>query len=193
MANNKNIHDVAELNRFATREWKKVISFLKNRWGINEEDSKDIFQESFIVLYKNIQAGELENMTSSLSTYFISICRNKALEFLRKSGKCVNIENEMSMSLIDREIQYDKIEDLLALDDCDEAIRFRKEEIVRTIVENLPSPCNELLWGFYRDHLSMESLAEMFNYNSERVVRVIKHRCCEKFRNKYKELCKKIF
>ncbi len=90
----------------------------------------------------------------------MSICRNKALEMLeRLSAKSVNVDSEMSLSLMDGEVQSEKIEALLALDNGDEAIEAQKEELVRTIVKDLPSPCNELLWGFYRDNLSMKSLA----------------------------------
>lgn len=193
MVNKNNISDINDLNRFASSQWSKALAFLKNRFGIDEDDCKDIFQESFIVLYNNIQTGKLDNMTASLSTYFMSICRNKALEMLRGSAKSVNVDSEMSLSLMDREVHSEKIEALLALDNGDEAIEAQKEELVRTIVKNLPSPCNELLWGFYRDNLSMKSLAEMFNYSSEGVVKVTKHRCCEKFRARYNELCNKLF
>lgn len=193
MENKNNIYDTTDLNRFASNQWSKVLAFLKNRFGIDEDDCKDIFQESFIVLYNNIQAGKLDNMTASLSTYFMSICRNKALEMLRGSAKSVNVDSEMPLTLMDGEVQSEKIEALLALDNGDEAIEAQKEELVRTIVKNLPSPCNELLWGFYRDNLSMKSLAEMFNYSSEGVVKVTKHRCCEKFRARYNELCNKLF
>lgn len=192
MINKNNLHDTTDLNRFASGQWSKVLAFLKNRFGIDEDDSKDIFQESFIVLYNNIQAGKLDNMTASLSTYFMSICRNKALEMLRGSAKSVNVDSEMSLTLMDGEVQSEKIEALLALDNGDEAIEAQKEELVRTIVKDLPSPCNKLLWGFYRDNLSMKSLAEMFNYSSEGVVKVTKHRCCEKFRARYNELCNKL-
>lgn len=193
MINKNNIYDTSGLNRFASSQWDKALAFLKNRFGIDEDDCKDIFQESFIVLYNNIQAGKLDNMTASLSTYFMSICRNKALEMLRGSAKSVNVDSEMSLTLMDGEVQSEKIEALLALDNGDEAIEAQKEELVRTIVKDLPSPCNELLWGFYRDNLSMKSLAEMFNYSSEGVVKVTKHRCCEKFRARYNELCNKLF
>ena len=188
-----NKYNDRELNVFASKEGPKVLNFLRNRFGIEEDDCKDIFQESFIILYTNIQNGKLHEMTASLSTYFMSICKNKALEFLRRSSRSVNVDSEMSLSLMDGEIKTEKIEALLALDEGDSALEAQKEELVQSIVKDLPSPCNELLWGFYRDNLSMKSLAEMFNYSSESSVKVTKHRCCEKFRARYNELCNKLF
>ena len=188
-----NKYNDRELNVFASKEGPKVLNFLKNRFGIEEDDCKDIFQESFIILYTNIQSGKLHEMTASLSTYFMSICKNKALEFLRGSSRSVNVDSEMSLSLMDGEVKTEKIEALLALDEGDSALEAQKEELVQSIVKDLPSPCNELLWGFYRDNLSMKSLAEMFNYSSESSAKVTKHRCCEKFRARYTELCNKLF
>lgn len=193
MANNSSTYNETALNRFATKEWPRVLAFIQNRFGISEDDCKDIFQESFIILFNNIQAGKLNDMTASLSTYFMSICKNKALEHLRGSSKSVNVDEEMSLSLMDGEVRTEKIEALLALDNGDAVIEAQKEELVRSIVKDLPSPCNELLWGFYRDNLSMRSLADMFNYSSESSVKVTKHRCCEKFRVRYNELCNKLF
>lgn len=190
---NSQLPDNNEIYKFISKEWNKVLSYLKKRFEIEEEDCKDIFQESVIILYNNIQLGKLNNLTSSLSTYFISICNNKALEFLRKNSKYAHLDSEKSFDLIDGEIQSDKIEALLALDDGDSVIQEQKEALVREIVKDLPSPCNELLWGFYRDELSMKTLAEMYNYKSESSVKVTKHRCCEKFRARYNELCNKIF
>lgn len=186
-------YNESQLNRFAKEEWAKVLAFLQNRYDIPEEDCKDIFQESFIILYNNIHIGKLMNMTSSLSTYFISICKNKAMEHLRKSSKVMSSDSEMTLSLMDGVINEEKIDAILALDDGDEAIQKQKEELVKRIVKDLPSPCNMLLWGFYRDNLSMRSLAEMFNYSSESSVKVTKHRCCEKFRMRYQELCNQLF
>jgi len=60
-------------------------------------------------------------------------------------------------------------------------------------VKNLPSPCNELLWGYYGDGYSMKKLAEKLNYANENTVKVTKHRCCEKFRIKYTEMSKSLF
>lgn len=193
MSDIPNKYSERELNAFASKEWPKVLNFLKNRYGIDEDDCKDIFQESFIILYINIHSGKLDNMTASLSTYFTSICKNKALEFLRGSARSVNVDSEMSLSLMDGEVRTEKIEALLALDEGDSALEAQKEELVREIVKDLPAPCNGLLWGFYRDNLSMKTLADMFNYSSESSVKVTKHRCCEKFRAKYNELCNKLF
>ena len=87
----------------------------------------------------------------------------------------------------------EKVDMILSFDTDDSATIEEKEALVRKIVRNLPSPCDELLWGFYRDGLPMKELANKFNYASENAVKVTKHRCCEKFRRKFSELINKSF
>lgn len=67
------------------------------------------------MLYNNIRAGKLDKMTASLSTYFMSICKNKALEHLRGSAKSMNVDSEMSLTLMDGEIQNEKSRPFLHL------------------------------------------------------------------------------
>lgn len=192
MKNISEIYTNSELDKFADKEWRKNIVFLQKYFGLCEEDCEDVFQEAFITLYENIQSGKLLELTSSLSTYFTGICKNKAQEHLKGSKKTVNVDKEMSISLMSGDVDVKKLDTLLALEDDSEVIKEQKEQLVREIVTNLPSPCNELLWGFYRDNLTMKALADMYNY-SEGSVKVTKHRCCEKFRNRYNELCKQLF
>ena len=39
----------------------------------NEDDAKDIFQESIIVLYEKVKAGKFE-LSSKLKTFIYSVC-----------------------------------------------------------------------------------------------------------------------
>lgn len=182
-----------QLNEFAENEWGKTLSFLRKQFGLSEDDCKDIFQEAFITLHNNIVSGKLDNLTSSLSTYFNGICRNKAYEVLRKNGKSVKVEDEVSLDVLNAEIQADKIDALIGLENESTSFVERKEALVRQIVRELPPPCNELLWGFFRDNFSMKTLAQMFNYSSENSVKVTKHRCQNKFRDRFNELKDQLF
>ena len=180
-----------KLNKFAAEQWDKALAYLQGTFSLSRSDCEDIFQEAFIVLYKKITDGEFV-LTSSLSTYFIGICRNKAYEKMRGMGKELNIIDEYPNSTKD-EYEDERIDRLLALEDNTEDIEMRKEAVVREIVSKLPSPCDKLLWGFYRDGFSMKTLAKMFNYNSENSVKVTKHRCSEKFRARFTEISNYLF
>lgn len=185
----KVIFDNKVLDRFASDEWDKTLNYLRKSFRLSHSDCQDVFQESFIVLYKNIQEGKLVELTSSLSTYFTSICRNKALEMLRRITKTSIVDDEKSLSLMDGEFKEDKINSLIALEDS--AMENQKQELINEIVYDLPEPCDKILWGFYRDELSLKTLAQMLKY-SEGSMKVVKHRCTEKFRKRFQKMVKKL-
>ena len=74
---------------------------------------------------------------------------------------------------------------ILNLIDANEKAEYERSGIVQDMVSRLPSPCNEILWSYYRDGFSMKTIAQMFKYASEGVAKVTKHRCQEKFRISY--------
>lgn len=181
-----------DLGKFAAEQWHKTLLFLRKNFPLSEDDCKDVFQESFLILHRNIGEGKTDNLKSSLSTYFIGICRNKAMEMLRSKSK--NVESSSIDSVFtENGVQPDKAKKLLDIYDSVSDVEEEKEKIVQRIVNALPSPCNELLWGFYRDNFNMKTLADMFGYGSENSVKVTKHRCCEKFRRRYKEISQRLF
>ena len=185
-------HTQQQLNEFAAKQWEKTLAFLQGQFSLSRADCEDVFQESFIILYNNILSGKLNSITASLSTYFNAICRNKALELMRSKGKVLNIVDEYPETTKDL-YEDERIDRLLALEDIAEDIDQRKAAIVREIVRNLPAPCDNILWGFYREGFSMKTLAQMYNYKSEGSVKVTKHRCSEKFKIRFLELAHKLF
>lgn len=184
-----------KLEKFANEQWQKTRAFLINRYSLSEDECADVFQDSLIILWKNINENKVDSKDLGLSssTYFMTICRNKTMELLRSKSKYVSFSYEINPSNDYYDYQEDQVERILSLENTRENIQKEKEALVRDIVKNLPSPCNELLWGYYSDGHSMKMLAEMFNYASENAVKVTKHRCCEKFRVKYCEMCKSLF
>ena len=192
MANEENLRVTQhKLNKFAAEQWDKALAYLQSHFSLSRSDCEDVFQEAFIVLHRNINEGKL-TLTSSLSTYFIGICRNKAHEKMREKGKVLIIIDEFPNTTKD-EFEDERVNRLLALEDDTSLIEERKEAVVREIVSKLPSPCDQILWGFYRDGFSMKTLAKMYNYKSEGSVKVTKHRCGEKFKARFMEISKRVF
>ena len=184
-----------KLEKFAKEQWQKTRAYLISRYSLSEDECADVFQDSLVILWKNINENKVDSKDLGLSssTYFMTICRNKTMELLRSKSKCVTTPYEINPNKDHHDYQEDQVERILSLEDARENVQKEKEALVRDIVKNLPSPCNELLWGYYGDGHSMKMLAEMFNYASENAVKVTKHRCCEKFRVRYSEMSKSLF
>ena len=85
-----------------------------------------------------------------------------------------------------------KADKILNMIDSNEKVEEERNSIIQELVKSLPSPCNELLWSYYRDVLSMKAIAQMFNYASESVAKVTKNRCQEKFRKSYENALSKM-
>lgn len=179
------------LSRFAKEEWGKALAFLRRSFPyLSYDDCEDIFQDSFITLYDNNRAGKLKDMASSLSTYFLAICKNKAFELLRKRGTQVTTDEDGKLDMLDS-VKEEKADVLLTFD-TDASLIEAKEAIARQIVHDLPHPCDKLLWGFFRDNYTIKALAEMLG-KTEGYVKVTKHRCQEKFRVRWTELAKNLY
>ena len=183
------------LNDFAKEYREKTLSYLHNAFSLSKEDCEDVFQESSIILFNAAVGGKLDNIKASLFTYFIGICNNKAHEQVRMNGKTFSCSID-DFSSDDAEGKYsfvlDRADKILAMTEQDEREEQERNGIVEDLVRKLPSPCNELLWSFYRDALSLKAIAQMFNYASEGAAKVTKHRCQEKFLKCYKDRLTKI-
>ena len=150
------------INDFAREYRERTLSYLRNTFSLSREDCEDVFQEASIILYRAAVDGKLDNLASSLYTYFIGICNNKAHEQLRTNGKIL-LSSTDAFSSEDGEQRYNailtKADKILNMIDSNEKAEEERNSIIQELVKSLPSPCNELLWSYYRDVLSMKAIA----------------------------------
>lgn len=178
-----------ELNRFLAEEKGKVQAYLRKKFSISDDDLDDIYQESSMALFLNIQEGQLTNLTSTLSTYFLRICINQALKFIGKQQKLVPLFDDSSITNKD-EFRSDKIDELyrLCTEDEDAEKVALSERIVQNIIEVMPDTCKNIFQGYYWDNLTTSTIADMFGFANANSVKAQKYKCIQKFRNKYNEL-----
>ena len=185
------------LAKFAGEHWQKTRNFMLklSDYSLSEDECADVFQDSLIILWENIKENKVDSdcLDLSNSAYFHQFCKFKTLELLRSRSKYITTSSDLNPDKDHLSYQDEQVEKILSMDDEKENLQKRKEALVRDIVKDLPSPCNELLWGYYGDGHSMKMLAEMFDYASVNAVKVTKHRCCEKFRKRYSEMVKSLF
>lgn len=178
------------LTIFAKEQWQKVRAFLISRYSLSEDECADIFNESLVILWQNLKENKVDvdcmgTEGKTNSTYFMTICRNKTMELLRSNKRYTIITPKQDQDKDTIQFLPDKIESILALDEDYNDYQEEKDGLVRTIINNLPSPCNELLWGYYGNGNSIKELAEDYYKGSESAVKVTKHRCTNKFRERF--------
>ena len=183
-----------ELNLFISDERDRVLSYLRKKFSIKDDDLDDIFQDASMALFLNVREGKLTSLTSSLGTYFMKVCINQALKFLGKRNKTVPLFRENAITNPNA-IRNDKIDELYGFCmDTEEADRkLRMEKLVNDIIASMTDTCRNILHGYYWNDYSTSTIAEIFNFTDANSVKAQKYKCAKKFRDKYNELKDKIY
>lgn len=188
------------IEKFVKEQWQKTRVLLLSRYSLSEDECADVLNDSLIILWQNIKGEKvgvdcLGPEEKSNANYFMTICRNKTMELLRSKNRFTNISPKQDQDKETIQFLPDKIETILALDEDHSEYQEEKDDLVRSIIKDLPSPCNELLWGYYGNGNSIKDLAQDYYNGSESAVKVTKHRCTNKFRQRfnveYQKLLKK--
>ncbi len=184
------IHSItsSELNAFFEENRQRTLCYLESRFPVlQEDDIEDIFQDSSITLFLKIQNNELLDLTSSLYTFFLSICINIARNKVNRSHPTYLLSDNITDSDFEP-IRNDKLEELenlvgyeIAEEQTDQEYLNWIEQQVREGVRQMKPPCNQILWSFYWDGLSHRTIADMFGMKSEDVSKTQANRCKHKF------------
>lgn len=137
------------------------------------EDAEDIFQETVVVFYDDIQRPEFI-LTASIKTYLYSVSRNLWLKHLRKKGKIqivMDTEEDYTQAVIPDET-YDADTDLL----IQKALKH-----LATLGEN----CRKILHLFFWEKKSMDEIAQEVGYTNADNAKNQKAKCMRQLREKY--------
>lgn len=146
----------------------KVEDFVLQNSG-SSEDAKDIYQEAFIAVWRNINRGQFEPQNeTALSGYLFQIARNKWLDHLRaaKNRKVVMLQVSDGGELPEETAGEETMEYLKAVE-----YHYR----------NLGEQCREVLRRFYFKKESLRDIAAFFSW-TEASARNNKYRCLQKLR-----------
>lgn len=158
-----------ELNHFLENEKGRFVGWLKKRFSFSDEVAEDIFQEASITLYLCLQNGKIQEPSAP---YFWRIGINLSRKALRDNPPFESLDNR----------QYDsgKIEELLSWNQ--EGLTRGQSALMREMVSRLPHPCEEILWSFYGDGMSLADIAVMLGYKNAAVVKTTKGNCMQKLK-----------
>lgn len=181
-----------QLDSFFKEEEVKVKRYLRQSFNLTEDDIDDVFQESAIAMFGNMNTGKLVNLRCSLSTYFLRICINQSLKAIRQKQKTVPLVNIDSVCSAGKysDTKIDELIDL-CVSNKDEAYLSQREQVVNEIISCLPEKCHNIFWGYYWNNFSLRTIALEFGYTNAETVKTDKYRCINKFRKRYKELMQK--
>lgn len=139
------------INEIYEKYSKAIIQYVTTHNG-NVDDAQDVFQEGMIVLFQKIYAPDFE-LTSSLLTYFYSICK---FIWLNKSRK-------KRLSTVDIEKTPEIFDDTNSIQKDLE--RKERTEFYQKKFQQLGDGCQKVLTFFY-EGLKMKQIAEKMGFAS---------------------------
>ena len=190
-----------KFNKFISENRESTLRYLRSKYdGLSFDDVEDIYQESSIALYNNIETGKLHELSSSLYTYFLKICINQSLKALRSQGKTIGIRLDGLSTEISQKskISDKKLNEVIQLSPFSpESPKspdyvYEMEEmklLVKEALSKMPTKCQKLLKSYYFDELSWSVIADNFDIKGGAdSAKVQASKCRKGFEEKNKEL-----
>lgn len=161
-----------------------------------EDERMEIYQNSFIKLWENIEKGKLyvkegvlygadkKPFTGRLTTYFMSIAKFKYLEYARsnKYESDVDIDDKKgnlhncSICSDDTDFLYDKSS-------------LTMEDIIADCIAVMSDRCNQLLKKFYYEEKSLDViLTEIPTITNKNALKTMKFKCMSTLRSNAKSM-----
>jgi RNA polymerase sigma factor (sigma-70 family) len=156
-------------NKVLTIIYKNLFPGISNyviNHGGNADDAKDVFQESVIIIFRQIEDNSIDIKTG-FENYLYGIARYVWLNMLRNK----DIHNRNINQVEEPEIEYNPFEEII--DDEIELRIFRKHFLEMGI------ECQKIL-KLSVNGVSNKTIAEMLEYKNEQVVSNLKHKFREK-------------
>lgn len=183
-----------ELEAFIAHERNLDIAYLRKNMGISQENAEDIYQDSCIALITNIRNGKLTELTTSLSSYLLQICKYQATHLFRRQRRINSFTDDdfskvrSDLDSADDNFNDDCIDEILDLIDDEDNFYDEILDQAEDLVQNLPEPCHTLIWGKFWEKLSHNELAKILDYKSANVSKTQLSRCLDKFQAKINSL-----
>lgn len=166
--------DNETLKALYRKHYPAVLKFILSNSG-SDEQAKDIYQETIIVLYENVKRPEF-GLTCALQTYIYSVARRLWLKQLNRSGRTV----------LFREEGDHEIADVSA--DLNEHLEKEKEiSRMNASLEKLGEPCAGLIRDFYVSRLSMDEIGEKYGYTNADNAKTQKYKCLQRLKRYFFE------
>jgi len=161
------------LKTLYTTNYYKVEAFILKNNG-TKEHAKDIFQDAFLALWKNVKQDKfVPQNESSISGYLYTIAKHKWMDYLRSKNYKKTIASSSLINMDSSDDISDKIND--------DKLNDERLHSVMHAFKVLGMPCKSLLTKFYFEKKSMKDIADELQLDAAST-RNKKYRCMQKLR-----------
>jgi RNA polymerase sigma factor (sigma-70 family) len=141
----------------------EFIGWAYKTYNCNEEDAKEVYQRSFVILYQKIIDREVNHITHSIKSYLFTIGKN----LLREESRINNKFSKMpTYDIADASVDDEELQD--------------KEEKFNRIEQGLNEmgePCKTILLMSFFHKKSSEEISRKFGYKNSDTAKNIKYKC----------------
>lgn len=162
----------------------------------DEKAAAEILQDTFIAFWENIERKKIyvddgivmgknaKPLNGSILTYFMSIARNKYLEYVREHPVYSDPETELGRLLRKEGFNPNEYTDMLY--DSGENMML---EIIADIISHMSPRCSQILTKFYYEEKKLEIiLKEMPTIESYAALKTKKNKCMNMLRKSAREI-----
>lgn len=162
----------------------------------DEKAAAEILQDTFIAFWENIERKKIyvddgivmgkdaKPLNGSILTYFMSIARNKYLEYVREHPVYADPETELGRLLRKEGFNPNEYTDMLY--DSGENMML---EIIADIISHMSPRCSQILIKFYYEEKKLEIiLKEMPTIESYAALKTKKNKCMNMLRKSAREI-----
>lgn len=162
----------------------------------DEKAAAEILQDTFIAFWENIERKKIyvddgivmgkdaKPLNGSILTYFMSIARNKYLEYVREHPVYTDPETELGRLLRKEGFNPNEYTDMLY--DSGENMML---EIIADIISHMSPRCSQILTKFYYEEKKLEIiLKEMPTIESYAALKTKKNKCMNMLRKSAREI-----
>lgn len=170
-------NDETILKKVYARVYPKVKMYVIQNNG-DVAQAKDLFQEAFIAVWKNIKDHTFESEKGGgVEAYLYTIAKNKWTDYLRsaKYRKTIRTSKVISFNGSQEDIP-------LNTEELEEERELKQRNSMNRAFQRLGENCRSLLTQFYFENKSMEDIALKLNVGAASA-RNQKYRCMQKLRS----------
>ena len=151
------------------------LSFFKiaNQYEIPNDIALDIYQDSIVALIENARKNKIDNLQSSISTYFISIGKFMVFNYLK-------VKKTVALN------EFNAVEEMDNFSTGNDSLNER-EIALKNAYEKLGEQCQKILNLFYFENKKLEEIQSLLKYENKDVLKSQKSRCISHLKKSLKQ------
>jgi len=182
---------------FYEEQRQRIPRYLSTRFGASDEDAEEAFCAGMHALLEAIRDGRFAEVEHeyAIGKYLQTCCRNQLLKMFEQRQREVATDFQANEAF-----SADAFDDdadagptagayqpaILAFDTAEEKAQDEYDmQQMEAILEDLPNPCKDLIWGKLKEGFSSAEMAQRLGYSSNRVAITTLSRCMDKLTKRF--------